>query len=123
MTAIDLPGGVRGMQAFVEMRDGAKMNTLVYLPSGQGPFPVILARTPYGITKPQGQHATDPAHGWLPDAAEPLRGSILRGWQEIRGSPSTWNAMTAEVLRIRTISWLRRSFKARSSLFAKGAGR
>ena len=83
MTAIDLPGGVRGMQAFVEMRDGAKMNTLVYLPSGQGPFPVILARTPYGITKPQGQHTTDPAHGWLPDPAEPLRGSILRGWQEI----------------------------------------
>lgn len=83
MTMIDLPGGVRGFQAFVEMRDGARMNTLAYLPPGDGPFPVILARTPYGITKPQGQHTADPAHGWLPDPAEPLRGSILRGWKEI----------------------------------------
>lgn len=83
MTMIDLPDGVRGFQAFVEMRDGARMNTLAYLPAGEGPFAVILARTPYGITKPQGEHATDPAHGWLPDPAEPLRGSILRGWREI----------------------------------------
>ena len=44
---------------------------------------MILERTPYGITQPQGQHTTDPAHGWLPDPAQPLRGSILRGWKDI----------------------------------------
>ncbi|MBM3858475.1 MAG: CocE/NonD family hydrolase [Verrucomicrobia bacterium] len=32
----------------VAMRDGVKLATDVYLPPGEGPFPVILARTPYG---------------------------------------------------------------------------
>ncbi len=31
----------------VPMRDGTKLATDVYLPPGDGPFPVILARTPY----------------------------------------------------------------------------
>jgi len=31
----------------VAMRDGVKLATDVYLPQGTGPFPVILARTPY----------------------------------------------------------------------------
>ena len=30
------------------MRDGVKLATSVYLPPGDGPFPVILTRTPYG---------------------------------------------------------------------------
>jgi uncharacterized protein len=37
----------------VPMEDGVRLATLVYLPSGSGatgPFPVILVRTPYGIT-------------------------------------------------------------------------
>ncbi|MCA8926899.1 MAG: CocE/NonD family hydrolase [Alphaproteobacteria bacterium] len=85
MTVVEMAAGVRGLQAFVEMRDGVRLNTLVFLPAGEGPWPVILARTPYGITQPQGRHTTDPAHGWLPDPAQPLRGSILRGWQAITG--------------------------------------
>ena len=32
----------------VEMRDGIKLVTDVYLPPGTGPFPVILCRVPYG---------------------------------------------------------------------------
>ena len=32
----------------VEMRDGIKLRTDVYLPPGRGPFPVILSRVPYG---------------------------------------------------------------------------
>jgi len=35
----------------VAMRDGAKLATDVYLPEGKGPFPVILARTPYSRVK------------------------------------------------------------------------
>lgn len=31
----------------VAMRDGVKLATDIYLPAGPGPFPVILARTPY----------------------------------------------------------------------------
>lgn len=76
--------GVKSFQTFVTMRDGARLNTFVYLPQGEGQrFPVILQRTPYGITKPQGEAIYDPDQGWLPDPKEPMRGSILRGWQAI----------------------------------------
>ena len=34
----------------VPMSDGAKLATDIYMPDGKGPFPVILARTPYGRT-------------------------------------------------------------------------
>ena len=32
------------------MRDGVKLATEVYLPSGNGRFPVILQRTPYNLS-------------------------------------------------------------------------
>src|ERR1700686_566837 len=32
----------------VAMRDGVKLATSIYLPQGQGPWPVVLVRTPYG---------------------------------------------------------------------------
>ena len=84
MKLVDKTTGTRGFQADVEMRDGVHLNTFVFLPAEGGPqFPVILHRTPYGITTPQGQAVTDPAHGWLPSADEPMRGSILRGWKAI----------------------------------------
>ena len=74
-------------QTFVTSRDGVKLNTFVYLSkAGAGPFPVILQRTPYGITKPQGVGIHDPACGWLPDPVAPMRGSILRNtrvWQKV----------------------------------------
>jgi predicted acyl esterase len=35
-------------QEMVTMRDGVKLATTAYLPPGDGPFPVILTRTPYG---------------------------------------------------------------------------
>ncbi|MFA5794053.1 MAG: CocE/NonD family hydrolase [Candidatus Brocadiia bacterium] len=36
----------------VWMRDGINLSTDLYLPKGKGPFPVILARTPYGNHDP-----------------------------------------------------------------------
>jgi hypothetical protein len=76
--------GIRSFQAMVPMRDGVQLNTFVYLPESGGPrYPVILQRTPYGITDPAGQAVTDPARGWLPDPAKPMLGAILRGWREI----------------------------------------
>ena len=66
------------------MRDGTRLNTFVFLPERGGPrYPVIVQRTPYGITSPEGQNVTDCTKGWLPDAKAPLRGSLLRGWREI----------------------------------------
>ena len=32
----------------VPMRDGVKLSTIIYLPEGSGPWPVVLIRTPYG---------------------------------------------------------------------------
>lgn len=76
--------GARCFQAMVPMRDGVRLNTFVFLPDSGGPrYPVILQRTPYGITSPEGQHVTDCTRGWLPDPQAPLRGSLLRGWREI----------------------------------------
>ena len=38
------------MEVFSTMRDGVKLAADVYLPQGQGPWPVIVTRTPYGKT-------------------------------------------------------------------------
>lgn len=79
----EIDGG-RCLGAMVPMRDGVRLNTFVYLPPGSGTrFPVIVQRTPYGITSPQGVDVTDPTKGWLPDPAAPLRGSIKHGWRAI----------------------------------------
>ena len=42
--AVDAPEATEYM---VEMRDGVKLATDVYLPEGDGPWPVVLTRTPY----------------------------------------------------------------------------
>ncbi len=57
----------------VPMSDGAKLATDVYLPEGEGPFPVLLARTPYG--KGQG------AAGAAPLLAAGIAGVV----QDMRG--------------------------------------
>jgi uncharacterized protein len=75
---------VRCFQAMVPMRDGTRLNTFVYLPRSGGPrYPVILQRTPYGITSADGKANTDCTLGWLPAANAPMRGSILRGYRRI----------------------------------------
>ena len=76
--------GVRSFQAMVPMRDGTRLNTFVFLPESGGPrFPVILHRTPYGIAAADARDKFDHTNAWLPSAAEPMRGSILRGWRNI----------------------------------------
>jgi uncharacterized protein len=74
----------RRFQLMVPMRDGTRLNTFVFLPEAGGPrWPVILHRTPYGIAAADAADRTDCSKAWLPSAAEPMRGSILRGWQRI----------------------------------------
>ena len=81
---IDNASGARCFQTMVPMRDGIRLNTFVFLPESGGPrYPVILHRTPYGITAPGAQSVTDCTRAWLPSAVEPWRGSILRGWRSI----------------------------------------
>jgi putative CocE/NonD family hydrolase len=84
MQIVDDRTRARGLQAMVRMRDGARLNTFVFLPGTGGPrWPVILHRTPYGIAASDAHDKTDFTKAWLPSAAEPLRGSILRGWRNI----------------------------------------
>jgi putative CocE/NonD family hydrolase len=73
----------RSFQAMVPMRDGTRLNTFVFLPDGAARRPVILHRTPYGIAAADAPHKFDHTHAWLPNPAEPMRGSILRGWKAI----------------------------------------
>lgn len=42
------PKDERTTEHMVPVRDGVKLSTAITLPSGEGPWPVILARTPYG---------------------------------------------------------------------------
>src|SRR5262244_1891581 len=84
MQIVDDTTRTRGFQAMVAMRDGARLNTFVFLPQSGGPrWPVIVHRTPYGITASEASDKTDHTRAWLPSAKEPFRGSILRGWRNI----------------------------------------
>lgn len=84
MTTLPAADGARCFQTMVPMRDGVRLNTFVFLPASGGPrYPVILQRTPYGITSPEGQNITDCTRGWLPSSDAPWRGSLLRGWRAI----------------------------------------
>jgi predicted acyl esterase len=47
------------------MRDGIKLATDIYLPSGEGAFPVILSRTPYSRVKGSGSEAGFTAAGYV----------------------------------------------------------
>ena len=71
-------------QVMVPMRDGARLNTFVFLPDNGGPhWPVILHRTPYGIAAADALNKFDHTRAWLPNPTEPMRGSIMRGWKAI----------------------------------------
>lgn len=45
---MNLADGPAIADAMIAMRDGVHLATDVYLPEGEGPFPVLLERTPYG---------------------------------------------------------------------------
>src|SRR5229473_3564551 len=80
----DRTGSARAFQVMVAMRDGIRLNTFVFLPEEGGPrWPVILHRTPYGIAAADARDKFDCTSAWLPNPAEPMRGSILRGWKNI----------------------------------------
>src|SRR6266404_331527 len=84
MEPVDRSGRARAFEVMVAMRDGIRLNTFVFLPeSGGSRWPVILHRTPYGMAASDAQNQTDCTNAWLPSAAEPFRGSILRGWRNI----------------------------------------
>ena len=56
-------GGVSCRIEQAPMRDGVELATEVYLPAGEGPFPVILQRTPYNRRAPSPGSNCDAAIG------------------------------------------------------------
>jgi predicted acyl esterase len=82
----------RTLDAMVPMQDGTELATTVYLPEGAGPFPVVVARTPYdkdGLDK----EANKFVHYGYAFVAQDLRGRFKSkgqdaiifhndGWQE-----------------------------------------
>jgi hypothetical protein len=94
----------RSFQAMVPMRDGMRLNTFVFLPNdGRLRWPVIVHRTPCGIAAANAPHKFDHTHAWLPNPAEPMRGSKLEvaasldfshfhqpGWKSF--SAATWKS-------------------------------
>src|SRR5438105_11570608 len=66
MQVVDDRTGARAFQVMVEMRDGTRLNTFVFLPGSGGPrWPVILHRTPYRITAADARYKTDCPRAWL----------------------------------------------------------
>ena len=57
------PEGVTCRIEQAPMRDGVELATEVYLPAGEGPFPVILQRTPYNRRSPSAGSDCDAAAG------------------------------------------------------------
>jgi putative CocE/NonD family hydrolase len=72
----------------VPMRDGVRLATDAYLPEGNGPWPVILERTPYGKTTPSRSERT-PANPKPLGRAEVADFFVKRGYvvvyQDCRG--------------------------------------
>jgi uncharacterized protein len=60
-----IPAWAAPKTEMVPMRDGVRLATDIYLPQGQGPWPVVLERTPYN-RKQQGEKSTNfVAHGYV----------------------------------------------------------
>ena len=64
------------LEVRVAMRDGAKLQTYVNLPAGEGPFPTVLVRTPYLLS-------IGPRHNPVMDAY--LEAGYAVVWQLARG--------------------------------------
>jgi len=54
-----LPPGTRHEFVMMPLRDGVKLATDIFLPEGDGPWPVVLIRTPYSRFVPDGLTAMD----------------------------------------------------------------
>jgi len=89
------PQAVR--RVMVRMRDGVELSTEVFLPEGQGPWPVILVRDPYSFAK-------------YISCAVFVRYDYACVYQEVRGrgpSQGTWYPFTDERRDgLDTIAWI-----------------
>lgn len=65
-TVVDAQSQTQGKKTeMIAMRDGTRLATDVYLPEAQGPFPVVLTRTPYGRVKRGKEAERFVRDGWV----------------------------------------------------------
>ena len=84
-------------EAMVPMRDGVRLATDVHLPSGAGPFPVVLERTPYGKreTSRSERSAADPRPATREEvAAAFVAAGYAVVYQDCRGRHASEGAFT-----------------------------
>jgi putative CocE/NonD family hydrolase len=73
-------------ELMIPMRDGAKLYTVLVIPKGRGPFPIMLDRTPYSADK-----ATGRGFGPLPEnilsplSSELVRAGYIVAVEDVRG--------------------------------------
>jgi predicted acyl esterase len=110
--------------AMVPMRDGTLLATDVYLPTGTGPWPVTLSRTPYGRTD---FRRSNGGHGAIP-ASRFLASGIARVVQDLRGAfDSQGEAGTNDdgwgerQDGLDTVNWIRKQSWSNGKIAAYGA--
>src|SRR3954467_5490034 len=73
-------------EAMIPMRDGAKLYTVLIIPKGTGPFPIMLDRTPYSA-----EDATQRGFGPIPENilsvaySELVRAGYIVAVEDVRG--------------------------------------
>lgn len=75
-------------EAMIPMRDGTKLYTVLILPRGPGPFPIMLDRTPYSAKKATsrgGQLGPYPENILSQAYAELVRAGYIVAIQDVRG--------------------------------------
>ena len=88
----------------VAMRDGVHLATDVFIPPGEGPFPVLLSRTPYGRVK-RGQEAASFVREGIVFVIQDMRG---RFDSEGENTPFVGCGWSQHQDGVDTIEWLRK---------------
>jgi predicted acyl esterase len=87
----------------IPMRDGKKLATDITMPRGEGPFPALLTRTPYGRAKAKGAGAGYAANGVV-FVCQDMRGRFDSEGENLPFVGCGWNEHQDGV---DTIAWLR----------------
>jgi len=87
------------------MRDGRKLATDIFMPAGDGPFPVVLTRTPYNRLKQRDQSAAGYTAGGCVFVAQDMRGRFDSEGENFPFAGCGWGEHQDGV---DTIEWLKK---------------
>ena len=71
---------MKSEEHMIPMRDGIRLQTFVYLPKGEGPFPSLLARCQYGADRMEHRVARLTAEGFAV-MLQNIRGRLGSEWE------------------------------------------